>query len=123
MENLRTYQEPEARTKSLSHALSILNDSADESAKEIRGMINSDYLKLKKVFSETRPDVKGAFGEIKEVAAHTLIQAKDKVVDTTKTAAVKVDHSVHESPWAYLGGVALVSALTGFVLGRRNNRH
>lgn len=111
--------EPE-RAKSLNHALSLLNDAADDSASEIRRMVNMDYNKLKRVFTEVKPDVKSALGEIKDLTSESLIHAKDNIVDSTKEAAHKVDESVHTHPWAYLGGVAAVSALAGFLYGRNN---
>lgn len=119
MEKARVSEPNQDKVKSLSHALEVLNGAADDSAEEIRRMINTDYNKLKNVLSEVKPNVRSAFGEVKEVTAETVSQAKDKVVTATKETAQKVDESVHKNPWIYLGGVATVSTLAGFLLGRK----
>ncbi|MBX7232113.1 MAG: hypothetical protein K1X29_08510 [Bdellovibrionales bacterium] len=110
------------KAKSLSHALSILNEAADDSAQEIRRMVNSDYEKLRDLFDGTKPKIKRAFGEIKGFADESIHLAKDKVVTTAKGAAENVDESVHQQPWMYLGCVAATSVLAGFLLGRNSVR-
>lgn len=111
MEKSRISESNPEKFRSLSHALGVLNEAADDSAQEIRRMVNTDYYKLKSVLSEVKPSIKNAFGEIKEVATDSVIQ--------TKEAAHKVDESVHQHPWMYLGGVALTSVLAGFLMGRK----
>ncbi|MFZ3229612.1 MAG: hypothetical protein WA160_05375 [Pseudobdellovibrio sp.] len=122
MEKIRVSESGQDKIKSISHALSVLNDAADDSAQEIRNMVNTDYNKLKRVLNEVKPGVKVAFSEIKDVAADSMTQAKDKVVLTSKEAAQKVDDSVHQKPWVYLGGVAAASVLAGYLLGKKTKQ-
>jgi ElaB/YqjD/DUF883 family membrane-anchored ribosome-binding protein len=49
-----------------------------------------------------------------EAAAH----AKDVSVEKTKEIAQDVNKSVHQNPWAYIGGTAVVGLLLGYILGR-----
>lgn len=53
--------------------------------------------------------------EAKEAFLSTARRTRDRVASTAKT----LDASVHANTWAYLGGVAAVSAVLGFVMGRK----
>jgi ElaB/YqjD/DUF883 family membrane-anchored ribosome-binding protein len=110
------------RNQSLSHALEVLNDAAEDSAQEIRKMVSTDFRKLQSVLSEVKPSVQNALGEMKNVAADSMNQVKERVVATTKDAAQKVDVAVHRNAWTYLGSFALISMLAGFAMGRRRGR-
>lgn len=108
------------KMKSISHALKLLNDAAEESADEIRSMVRSDYRRLKNVLAEVKPEVHSALSEIGGAVSESIGEAKERVVATTRETAHKVDESVHEHPWAYIGGAAAMFALVGFLLGRRS---
>lgn len=117
---------PHARPEkinSLNHALHILDEASDESASEIRSMLNKDYSKLKRLMNDMNPSIRTAMTEIKDAATTSMVQAKEKMVAGTKDAAIKLDQSVHKNPWVYLGGVATASALAGFLLGKQNKKH
>lgn len=120
MEPARISQPNQEKVKSLNHALGVLNDAAEASGDEIRTMVNSDYRKLKRVLGDLKPEVRSAFGEMREAAAESLNNAGQRVVTTTKETAQKIDSSVHENPWVYLGGTAAAATLLGFLAGRRS---
>lgn len=119
MERTKTGDSDQERFKSLSRALTVLNEAADDSALEIRSMVNADYGKLRRVFTDTRSDVRKSFGEMKEMAGDSIHNARDKVLTKTRDVAQKMDRSLHENPWSYLGGIAAASVVAGFILGRK----
>ena len=67
---------------------------------------------LAKDFTKDMPFLEERFGEFKNVIAKDFRRAKTKVVRT-----------VSEHPWYYISGAAVLTALTGFLLGRKSNRH
>ena len=72
------------KVKSINHALKTLNEAANESAEEIRGMLRKDYSRLTEVFSDVKPQVESSFREM-----------RDEVVTTAKQTVDKVDETVH----------------------------
>lgn len=107
------------QVKSISHALEVLNDAAKDSSSDIKHMINQDYKQLKNILSETSPEVKSALREIVTASQESVTRAKDKVIETTKAAAEKVDETAHKNPWYFIAGSAVVGGILGFFLGRR----
>lgn len=108
------------RSKSISHALDVLNEAAKDSSDEVKEMITTDVRRIKAAFEDLKPEVKGAIRELRDASATTIDQAKEKVLESAQAAARKVDTSAHENPWRYVGGTALLAALTGFILGRKS---
>ncbi|MGE0615044.1 MAG: hypothetical protein AB7P04_05360 [Bacteriovoracia bacterium] len=106
--------------KSISHALSLLNDAAKDSSEEIRDMINRDYKRFKQTLTGMRPAVKGALREISAATTQSVQQAREKIVDTTVETAKKVDTAAHERPWAFISATAAFVGLSAFLLGRRS---
>lgn len=119
MQNLERQVFKKHDIKSIDQALKVLDNAAKESTKEIRSMVDQDYSQLKQIFGEDKANVKSAFGEMKTATAESLYNAKEQVVATTQQTAQRVDESVHENPWVYIGGAALVTAIAGFLLGRK----
>lgn len=124
MENIQLQETEEMepkKVKSISHALEVLNDAAKDSSSEIKQMINTDYKRLKETLAEIKPEVKGAFREMREASKESVVQAKDKVVETTKEAAGKVDETAHKHPWYFVGGSAALAGILGFFLGKKSS--
>jgi ElaB/YqjD/DUF883 family membrane-anchored ribosome-binding protein len=65
----------------------------------------------------------GMLRGIREAAGEQLIHIKDRAVDSARDAAKYVDHSAHKSPWYFVGGVAALTALAGYVLGSKTTKH
>lgn len=82
------------KANSINETLRMLDEAASESSSEIKKMG-------------------------KESIAY-LAEAKDKVVESTKNAAKKVDEKAHESPWYFVGATAAVVGIAGFFLGRKS---
>lgn len=107
--------------QSISDALSLLNEVADSSSNEIKEMISHDYRKLKKVFSDARPEFETASSELRNAAAQTIVDAREAALRRIREASDTVNQSVHEKPWGYMAGTAVASGLLGFFLGKKIN--
>ncbi len=113
--------EPE-HIKSIQHALSVLNDAAKDSSQEIKSMVSRDFKQLRETFSDLKPEIKGVVREIREASSESVTRVKDRIVDSSREVSQKVDQSVHNSPWAYIGGAAALAAIAGFFLGRKRSK-
>ena len=91
-------------------ALQILENAAASDASEIKEVFSSEYKHLRKALIAHAPHA--LFDKLKE--------AKDFSVDYTVEKAKTIDKSVHDNPWYYIGGAALVAGLIGFIVGRSN---
>ncbi|MBI2520935.1 MAG: DUF883 family protein [Bdellovibrio sp.] len=58
--------------------------------------------------------------DIQRATIDSLDQAKDQVVKTSREAAQRVDRTVHESPWVFVGVASALSVILGYALGRRS---
>ena len=114
MENLKSAEPIKyEKAQSISHALAILNDAAQDSSDEIRKMVNKDFRRIKETFSNLTPEIKGALREVRNASSESLTHLKD--------ASHQIDHSAHENPWIFVGTAAAVAGVMGFVLGRKTS--
>lgn len=94
--------------KNLRDALAIIEEASKNESAELRNMLATDYSGVKKAVFLATP----------ESAWKSIKQAKEVALDYTVDKAKMVDRSVHDHPWYYIGGAALVSAIIGYLLGR-----
>jgi len=93
--------------KRINEALELLNAVARDKKAELQAAMENKYTDLSSVVS--------AFaGRMKDSATEKLEAGKQKVVDV----AIDINQSVHENPWAYIGGAAAAGLVFGFLLGR-----
>ena len=91
-------------------ALHVLEAAAASDVDGIKDIFSSEYKHLRKALATHAPHA--LFDKLRD--------AKDFSVDYTVEKAKTVDRSVHENPWYYIGGAALVAGLIGFIAGRSN---
>ncbi len=54
----------------------------------------------------------------KDQALEAVAHAKDVSIEKVREVSRDVDNNVHQNPWPYLAGTAVVGLLLGYVLGR-----
>lgn len=99
-------------TQSASHdklveALHLLEEAAREKKDEVRTLVADKFTHLKEAVIGAEQD-----------AVKAVRDAGCCAAEKAKVVAKEVDEHVHENPWPYIGGVAAVSLLLGFILGR-----
>ena len=91
-------------------AIQVLEKAAASDVDEIKDIFSSEYKHLRKALITHAPHA--VWDKLKD--------AKDFSFDYTVDKAKTVDKAVHDSPWYYIGGAALVAGLIGFIVGRSN---
>jgi len=91
-------------------ALKVLENAAASDVDEIKEIFSSEYKHLRKALDKHAPHA--LWDKLKD--------AKEFSVDYTVEKAKTIDKSVHNNPWHYIGGAALLAGLLGFILGRSN---
>lgn len=123
MEPAKISQASQERVNSINNALKILNDAAAESADDIRALANRDYQNLKQILTEApTAESQTSFLGLENVSRPNFERIRERVVETTKEASQRVNDQAHENPWVFIGVTAALTAVTGFLLGRRIGR-
>ena len=102
----------------IAEALKLLNEAAQEKKSDVTGLIADKYEALKQAIVDSEKSMGHAFVRGEKRAVEAAMQAKEFGVKKAK----EVDEHVHDNPWPYIGGAALVGILVGYILGRKNNR-
>lgn len=91
----------------INEALELLNAVARDKKAELQAALEGRYSDLSALL--------GTFSEeVKAQASETYEAGRKKVEEV----AGDIDRSVHRSPYAYIGGAALIALVFGFMLGR-----
>lgn len=88
--------------------------SANDAVKEMKKMGESTKI----AFGEDFKALKDALGETN--VAHRIIDAKDYSVEKVKECGAVMDDSVHEKPYHFVAGAAVVGLLLGVLIGRKS---
>lgn len=91
----------------IDQALELLEEAARDRKHELQSAMENKYSNLTSMLGSIT-------GQIRHRVSERYEAGKQKAVDV----AVGVDKSVHNSPWAYIGGAAAGAMLVGFLLGR-----
>ena len=91
-------------------ALQVLENAAASDVDDIKQIFSAEYKHLRKAMVKHAPHA--LWDKLKEAKAFTA----DYTVDKAKN----IDKSVHENPWYYIGGAAVLAGLIGFIVGRSN---
>lgn len=92
------------------------SDSDRDQKKHSTNSINETLRMLDEAAGSSTNEIKRMSKESLEY----LAQAKDKVMQSSKDAAMKVDQSARENPWYFVGATAAIVGIAGFILGRKS---
>jgi ElaB/YqjD/DUF883 family membrane-anchored ribosome-binding protein len=108
------------KTKSVGSKLDEALRKADDAVKELKDMGETAKVALSDDFSALRDAITDTN------VAHRIGEAKDKLVEATgnsvekvKEAGQKVDENIHEQPYYYVAGAAVIGLLLGVLIARR----
>ena len=104
-----------ASADKINEALKILDEAAFEKQKEIKKMIGRNYRNLKSMMEEVGEEAQEELSFVSE----KLHEIQDRAKEQAKKIGRQVDDQVHEKPWLYIGGAALVGVVLGALLRGR----
>ena len=99
----------------IAEALELLNEAAKDKRSEMKELMTDRYSHIKQAVLEGTTQGK----KVLDNAQHVSQEAISEVEETIKKTAAKVDKSVRENPWPYIGGVAVVSLLLGCLMSSK----
>ena len=101
-------------TKTAGDKLNSALQSANDAVKEMKKMGESTKIALTEDFK--------ALGEAigQTNVAHRIVDAKDYSVDKVKEAGAYMDENVHQKPYPFIAGAAVVGLLLGVLIGRKS---
>ncbi|MGI6495381.1 MAG: DUF883 family protein [Kiritimatiellia bacterium] len=102
----------------IAEALDTLEQTCKEKKEVISEMLSSKYANLRETLIDAGKASGAAAGEVAARTREALANAYDVGQEKIKRAAGAVDSQVHATPWPFVGGVALVSLMFGYILGR-----
>jgi len=112
MENTKTSSE------NIAEALKLLEEAAKQKKDELKSVMSDKYTHLRDMILETESGVARTVGAAKSHAVDVAIHAKEVSAEKSREFTREVDKSVHQNPWAFIGGTAVISLLFGYILGR-----
>ena len=99
-------------------ALKLLEEAAKQKKEELKAVMSDKYTNLRSLILEKEGSLMKSLASAKDQALEMTAHARDVSVEKAREVARDVDKNVHQNPWPYIGGAALVGVLLGYILGR-----
>ena len=105
-------------SEKIADALKLLEEAATQKKDELKSVMSDKYTHLKTMIVETEHSLARSLSDARKHAVEAAAHAKEVSVEKAREIAGDVDKNVHQNPWAYIGGTAVVGLLLGYILGR-----
>jgi ElaB/YqjD/DUF883 family membrane-anchored ribosome-binding protein len=99
-------------------ALKLLEEAAKQKKDELRTVMSDKYTNLRSLIMESESSLMKSLTTAKDQALETATHVKEVSVEKAREIARDVDKDVHQNPWPYIAGTAVVGVLLGYILGR-----
>jgi len=99
-------------------ALKLLDEAAKQKKDELRTVMTDKYANLRGLLLEKEMSLMKSLTTAKDQALEAAAHAKEVSVEKASEIAHDVDKNVHQNPWPYIAGSAVVGVLLGYILGR-----
>ena len=104
--------------ENIAEALKLLEEAAKQKKDELKNVMADKYTHLKGVIVEAESSLVKSLSDARKHAVDAAAHAKDVSVEKAREIAHDMNKNVHQYPWAYIGGTAVVGLLLGYILGR-----
>lgn len=105
-------------SEKIADALKLLEEAAVQKKEELKSAMTDKYMHLKNAIVETEGNLAKSLADVRKHAVEAAAHAKDVSIEKAREMAGDVDKHVHRNPWPYIGGVAAIGLLLGYILGR-----
>lgn len=106
-------------SENIAEALKLLEEAASQKKDELKHVMSDKYTNLRSMIVAAEGEVVKTVDDAKNHAVEAVAHAKDMGLEKTREISQEVDKNVHQNPWPYIGGTAIISLLFGYILGRR----
>ena len=104
--------------ENISAALKLLEEAAEQKKDELKSVLSDKYTNLKNLIIENETGLMKSLNTAKDHTIEAATHAKDVGVEKARDIAGELDKRVHENPWPYMAGSAVLGMLACFILGR-----
>jgi len=105
-------------SENIAAALKLLEEAAKQKKDELRTLMSDKYRNLRSLILEDESSLMESLTAAKDHAVDAATDVKDAGVKKVREIARDVDKGVHQNPWPYIAGSAVVSVLLGYILGQ-----
>ncbi len=102
----------------IAEALKLLEEAAELKKDELKNLMSDKYTHLRNMIVETESGFAQTLASAKAHTVEAVAHAKEVGVEKARELTQEVDKSVHQNPWPFIGGTAVISLLLGYILGR-----
>ena len=104
-------------SENIAAALKLLEETAKQKKDELRTIMSDKYTNLRSLILENESSLMESLTTVKDHAFEAATDVKNASVDKAREIAHDVDEGVHQNPWPYIAGSAVVSVSLGYILG------
>ena len=105
-------------SENIAAALKLLEEAAKQKKDELRTIMSDKYTNLRSLILENESGLMESLTVVKDHALEAATDVKEASVEKAREIARDVDEGVHQNPWPYIAGSAVISVLLGYILGR-----
>ena len=105
-------------SENIAAALKLLEEAAKQKKDELRTLMSDKYTNLRSLIMENESSLMESLTTAKDHALEAATDVKEAGVEKAREIARDLDKSVHQNPWPYIAGSAVVGVLLGFILGQ-----
>ena len=105
-------------SENIAAALKLLEETAKQKKDELKTVMSDKYTSLRSLIMESDSSLRQSLTTAKDHALQAATHVKEASVEKAREIASDVDKSVHQNPWPYIAGSAVVGVLLGYILGR-----
>jgi ElaB/YqjD/DUF883 family membrane-anchored ribosome-binding protein len=111
-------EQTQTSNENFAAALKLLEEAAKQKKEELKAVMSDKYTNLRSLIMEKEGSLMKSLTSAKDQALEMSAHVRDVGVEKTREIAHDVDKNVHQNPWPYIGGAAVVGILLGYIMGR-----
>ena len=105
-------------SENIAAALKLLEEAAEQKKDELKTLMSDKYTNLRSLIMENESGLMESLTTAKDHALEAATDVKEAGVEKAREIARDLDKGVHQNPWPYIAGSAMVGVLLGCMASR-----
>ena len=105
-------------SENIAAALKLLEEAAKQKKDELRTLMSDKYKNLRSLIMEDESSLMESLTAAKDHAFEAATDVKEASVEKAREIARDMNKGVHQNPWPYIAGSAMVGVLLGCMVSR-----